>query len=332
MKMNKRSYVLTVFLSLGMILTSPASNVSAKTDLSSPKGISVSSTTNSITLNWNEVSGAEAYRIYIMSDEYETGQDESLKMIGSDLYLTYKNVNGNTCKVSGLDTGKTYHFRVSALDKTNKGYEEGKISGEIEASTKGNTANDGWRKIDNEYYYYSNGKKLTGVWKTIDGKQWYFCSDGHAAIKELIKIDGKKYWFREDGTHVRCVDKWTDGNHYTKGEKCTIEDIIVNSGIDSVEFAEDHFEEKLIAEAKGGSGNTINIEVTIDKKTKIPDAFFISYDMSLSSWWDTIDNGYDILNYPDYPHSATYKMDEYRCIYYDYEDEEFTMFWLLNVD
>lgn len=91
--------------------------------LAAPTGIKASKSTDKITLSWNTVSGADAYRVYM----YDPSTGE---------YEKYKDVSGAKCTVSGLKSGTSYKFKIAALKKTNGKYKAGKRSKEISAKTK----------------------------------------------------------------------------------------------------------------------------------------------------------------------------------------------------
>lgn len=107
---------LAAFMSVGYAAMpaqfSPAVSVSAVAKLTAPTGITYTSTTNSVTLKWDKVNGADAYRIY----KYDTAKKQFVK---------YKTVTGTVCEVEGLDTNTAYKIRVASLEKVSSRYEEG---------------------------------------------------------------------------------------------------------------------------------------------------------------------------------------------------------------
>ncbi|MBR4224056.1 MAG: fibronectin type III domain-containing protein [Oscillospiraceae bacterium] len=107
---------LAAFMSVGYAAMpaqfSPAVSVSAVAKLTAPTGITYTSTTNSVTLKWDKVNGADAYRIY----KYDTAKKKFVK---------YKTVTGTVCEVEGLDTNTAYKIRVASLEKVSSRYEEG---------------------------------------------------------------------------------------------------------------------------------------------------------------------------------------------------------------
>lgn len=95
--------------------------------LAAPTGLTASAKAEkTITLKWNKVSGASAYRVY----KYDSSTGKFVK---------YKNVSKTTCKVSGLSAGTSYRFMVAALVKKNGKYQEQTRSGEYTVSTNKKT-------------------------------------------------------------------------------------------------------------------------------------------------------------------------------------------------
>lgn len=92
--------------------------------LAAPKNVTAKTTSSSITLSWNKVKGADAYRVY--------SYDESTKK-----YVKYKDVTAANCKITKLPSGKTYKFKVAALVKNSKGkYTSQTQSKTVSAKTK----------------------------------------------------------------------------------------------------------------------------------------------------------------------------------------------------
>lgn len=84
--------------------TSPVAPTAPK--LAAPTGIKGTVSENKIVLNWNNVSGAKAYRVY--KYDSKTGK-----------YVKYKDVSGTKCTVTGLKNGTKYSFKVYALTSEN---------------------------------------------------------------------------------------------------------------------------------------------------------------------------------------------------------------------
>lgn len=91
--------------------------------LKAPDGIKSTATANSITLQWNKVSGADGYRIYM----YDSTQKK---------YVKYKSVSGTKCTVSNLEIGTKYNFKITALVKKNGKYSAQEFTNKFSAATK----------------------------------------------------------------------------------------------------------------------------------------------------------------------------------------------------
>lgn len=76
-----------------------------------PVNFKATKTATSITLKWDEVKGADGYRVY-------------MKNPTSGKYEKYKSVTKNSCKVTGLKSGTKYYFKVSVLVKNGEKYKE----------------------------------------------------------------------------------------------------------------------------------------------------------------------------------------------------------------
>ncbi|MDE6132207.1 MAG: fibronectin type III domain-containing protein, partial [Oscillospiraceae bacterium] len=103
--------------------TYASSSDSSADGLAAPTDIKASKTSSKITLSWEAVSGADAYRVYMYNDE-------------TDKYEKYKDVSGTKCTVSGLKSGASYKFKVAALKKSNGKYKAGKQSKAVSVKTK----------------------------------------------------------------------------------------------------------------------------------------------------------------------------------------------------
>ena len=101
--------------------TASASNSSDKP--AAPQNVKASAkTTDSITLKWDIVDGADAYAVY----KYNSSTKK---------YEKYKTVTKATCKVTGLKKGTKYQFKVKALKKNGKKYITGGTSKAVAVST-----------------------------------------------------------------------------------------------------------------------------------------------------------------------------------------------------
>ncbi|MGN0587480.1 MAG: fibronectin type III domain-containing protein, partial [Oscillospiraceae bacterium] len=84
----------------------------ASATLAAPKNIKAAVGTDKITLKWDKVSGADAYRIYLY-DFY------------NKKYRSVKTVTGTTAAITGLLSEQKYYFKICALKKSNGKYTEG---------------------------------------------------------------------------------------------------------------------------------------------------------------------------------------------------------------
>lgn len=95
----------------------------AASGLKAPKFTSGSTTTDSITLKWNAVSGAAGYKLY----KYSPSKGK---------FTSYKTVKGTSVKLSGMVSGVTYRFKVAAYVKKNGKKVTQTLSSEIKVVTK----------------------------------------------------------------------------------------------------------------------------------------------------------------------------------------------------
>lgn len=89
-------------------------SVSAETKLSAPKSLSASfaKSRKSATITWNEVKGAEAYKVSTLNTK-------------TNKYEYVDTVFGNNCVISGLSPETKFYVKVTPLNETSDGYEEG---------------------------------------------------------------------------------------------------------------------------------------------------------------------------------------------------------------
>ncbi|MDE5991674.1 MAG: fibronectin type III domain-containing protein [Oscillospiraceae bacterium] len=99
------------------------SSSSSGDKLAAPANIKASKGDKKITLTWDKVSGADAYRVYMYNEK--TGK-----------YEKYKDVTSAKCTVSDLKSGTAYKFKVAALVKKDGKYSVQTSSKAVSASTK----------------------------------------------------------------------------------------------------------------------------------------------------------------------------------------------------
>ena len=82
--------------------------VNASEELSAPTGISYTVSDTTVTLKWKKVSGATGYTVM----KYDPVAKR---------FTDFKKVNENSCTIKNLQPGKTYYFKVKAIQKTSWG-------------------------------------------------------------------------------------------------------------------------------------------------------------------------------------------------------------------
>ncbi|MBR4224055.1 MAG: hypothetical protein IKR73_04535 [Oscillospiraceae bacterium] len=187
------------------VQVSPAVSVSAAAKLAAPSGISYTAGTDTVTIKWDALSGADAYRVYASSDDIDTTDDTKHIMIGDDMYFVYKTVKAPKCRIEGLRKGKNYHFIVAALDKNGGKYIEGTRSGVIKAKTKTavppkapSAGYTGTATSGGKTYYFKDGKVAKGFIKTSAGYM-YFDPETYEMKKGFVTAGNATYYFGSDG-------------------------------------------------------------------------------------------------------------------------------------
>lgn len=140
----------------------------ASTKLSAPSGIkALTKTTSSITLQWNKVSGASAYRVYIYNKS--TGK-----------YKQYKNVAATNCKVTGLSAGTTYKFKVATLKKSSGKYVVQSTSSAVSLKTESSSKLAAPKGITADVKYRS----IVLTWEAVKGADAYRVYKYNASTKK----------------------------------------------------------------------------------------------------------------------------------------------------
>ncbi len=101
----------------------------ADTKLAAPKNVKAKAGDGKVTLTWDKVKGADAYRVYMYNDETEK-------------YKKVKTVKNTKTTIKGLTNGETYEFKVAAAVKSGKSYKSGKLSKVVTATPKGGKSED----------------------------------------------------------------------------------------------------------------------------------------------------------------------------------------------
>lgn len=142
------------------------------------------------------------------------------------LLLEYPNTNSYSEVLSRNYIGKTFNAIINILKNNPNG-------GDGDTNTDSNY--DKWVNKDGKWYYYENGKMVTG-WKLVDGEWyylgsdgvmvtgwielggiWYYLSDSGAMVKGWQTISGKTYYFNDSG-HMLTGKQVIDGKNYEFNE------------------------------------------------------------------------------------------------------------------
>ena len=142
------------------------------------------------------------------------------------LLLEYPNTNSYSEVLSRNYIGKTFNAIINILKNSPNG-------GHGDTNTDSNY--DKWVNKDGKWYYYENGKMVTG-WKLVDGEWyylgsdgvmvtgwielggiWYYLSDSGAMVKGWQTISGKTYYFNDSG-HMLTGKQVIDGKNYEFNE------------------------------------------------------------------------------------------------------------------
>ncbi|MGN0609150.1 MAG: fibronectin type III domain-containing protein [Oscillospiraceae bacterium] len=172
-----------MFLGISAIPTAEESGISisasAASKLSAPSGIKAAAGTDRITLTWNKVNGADAYRVY-MYDSY------------SKKFKKIKTTAETKATVTGLKNNKTYYFMLSAVKKSGNSY----VSGEYSKQFKVTTKSVGNENLILTEYYIPNREKGSDYDYIFD-----YDSNGRISGVKLCyckKPHGEEYEFKHD--------------------------------------------------------------------------------------------------------------------------------------
>lgn len=142
----------------------------ADSKLAAPKNVKAAAGDGNVTLTWNKVKGADAYRVYLYNAETKK-------------YEKYKLVKGTKATVTGLENGKTYKFKVAAAVKSGKSYKTGTASAAVSAKPKAaKKASAGSKLTEVTLKTY----ELKGTWEYYDFRELkkYTSYEGYEPPKE----------------------------------------------------------------------------------------------------------------------------------------------------
>lgn len=196
----------------------------ADSKLAAPKNLKAAAGDGKVTLTWDKVSGADAYRVYLYNAETKK-------------YEKCKSVKSAKATVTGLENGKTYKFKVAAAVKSGKSYKTGKTSAAVSAKpeTVGKAPEKSETKNEKPKMKEVNlsSKELVGSWVYYD----FWLKKKYTAG---TSYDPNKIQFNSDGylTQVLIIDEKTavisiDTSEYGK---MTVPNTITNNKISDSYF------------------------------------------------------------------------------------------------
>ena len=146
---------------------------------------------NKINIKWNQVAGAEGYRLYRLENGKWAG---IANMSASRSCWTHVSSDAHPVK-----PGVVYTYRVKAY-RTSLGKKY--FSGSAGSASGKTIKHRMWSTSGSYTYYYLKGKKVTG-WNTIDGCDYYFSPSSGRLVKNAVAGEGSTlYYVGEDGKKV----------------------------------------------------------------------------------------------------------------------------------
>ena len=132
---------------------------------------------------------------------------------------SYKNKEGKNVVGLAEINGAKYFFDEYGRMQTGiiKDYKSNKI---YYAESNGVLSNyKGWKKIDDEWYYFNGNGTLKTGWLSLGGKRYYLNDqDGNMVIGALA-IEGKQYYFNSNGELIKKTG-WLKGKNLEIGGIC----------------------------------------------------------------------------------------------------------------
>ncbi|WP_243446932.1 L,D-transpeptidase family protein [Clostridium perfringens] len=145
---------------------------------------------------------------------FKNGTDGDRRTIWS-----YKNKEGKNVVGLAEINGDKYFFDEYGRMQTGiiKDYKSNKI---YYAESNGVLSNyKGWKKIDDEWYYFNGNGTLKTGWLSLGGKRYYLNDqDGNMVIGALA-IEGKQYYFNSNGELIKKTG-WLKGENLETGGIC----------------------------------------------------------------------------------------------------------------
>lgn len=122
----------------------------AETVLSAPYNVKAKVKNNTVSLSWDKVDGADAYRIY----KYDAVKKK---------YVKYKSITGNKIVIKNLEEG-SYKFKIAALTKNGKSYKVGNTSKAITVKIQ-TSSKESKTKLKEAAL---SAKEMAGAWDFYD--------------------------------------------------------------------------------------------------------------------------------------------------------------------
>lgn len=158
--MKKRiiSLVMALFIMAGAVLPDCGFNpvelftieAEAAEEIGVPRNVKAKVSGSKVTLTWDKVEGADAYRVY----RYNSSTKK---------YTKVKNVAGNKAVITGLSSG-TQRFKVAALVKVDGKYKAGKASSAVKAKISSKTAIDVANEMGNGWNLGNTMEAMVPTW------------------------------------------------------------------------------------------------------------------------------------------------------------------------
>ena len=132
---------------------------------------------------------------------------------------SYKNKEGKNVVGLAEINGAKYFFDEYGRMQTGiiKDYKSNKI---YYAESNGVLSDyKGWKKIDDEWYYFNGNGTLKTGWLSLGGKRYYLNDQDGNMIIGALAIEGKQYYFNSNGELIKKTS-WLKGKNLETGGVC----------------------------------------------------------------------------------------------------------------
>lgn len=241
----------------------------AETTLSAPGNVAAQVKDNTVTLSWDKVKGADAYRIY----KYDAAKKK---------YVKYKSIKGNKIVIKELEEGASYKFKVAAMTKSGKTYKAGTASKTVTVNIGTTEKAPSAKEQKKEFKEVKlSAKEMAGAWEYYDFR---YLTD----ISKASTYDpAKKEW--TGSGWIEAIQFITAKNVIIKyqdiTENCELKASSRKIGNNSYKIYTDGTEYYLFYSFKNGDGNN----TYIFRKKALPNFEKVSDASLLSGNWTTVD-------------------------------------------